>query len=114
MSRTCLDCGMVVPLSQPDCPKCDARLSLQTDGSLLHIDVAHQGETVALALSLLRSALEEAAQTPAKALRVVVGGGRIREEVGSYLAYLLHTGEVSAYEQEAGNRGAYVITLKRG
>ena len=114
LSRTCLDCGMDVPLSQPECPKCDALLSAQTDGSVLHIDVAHQGETVAVALSRLKSALEEASRTPAGALRVVVGGGRIREEVGAYLAYLRHAGEIVACEQERGNRGAFVVTLKRG
>ena len=60
MLRICLDCGMEVPLCHPECPKCDARLSTQSDGSVLHLDIAHHGETVAMAMSLLQQALEEA------------------------------------------------------
>lgn len=112
MVRICLDCGMEVPHSHLECPKCDACLSTQTDGSVLHVDIAHHGETVAMAMSLLKRALEEAAQSPAQALRVVVGGGRIRDEVETYLAYLQHSGELAGYVQEAGNRGAFRIMLK--
>ena len=112
MLRICLDCGMEVPLCHPECPKCDARLSTQSDGSVLHLDIAHHGETVAMAMSLLQQALEEAVQTPAQALRVVVGGGRIRDDEEAYLAYLQHSGELVGYGQEAGNRGAFILVLK--
>ena len=103
---------METPWGIEHCAKCDALLSAQTDGSVLHIDIAHHGETVAVAMQRFKKALAEASASPAKALRVVVGGGLIKEEIMNQLSYLLHSGAIVDFDLEQGNRGAFMVLLK--
>lgn len=112
MSRHCLDCGMEVTWANDHCPKCDALLSSQTDGSVLHIDIAHHGETLTVAMQRLADALAEASASPARALRVVVGGGLIRTETMGQLSYLRHVGDIIDFDQEPANKGAFMVLLK--
>src|SRR5690554_3654867 len=95
-NRQCLHCGMRVTVAYADyeeslalvCPKCDGRLFRQSDGSVLTRDIAHGGETVVEALAKLDDSLEQAWRGYCRALRVIVGGGLIREEVLGQLHYL--------------------------
>jgi hypothetical protein len=95
------------------CPKCDSELALQTDGSVLHADIAHQRETLPIALHKLQQALDEARAGHARAIRLVVGRGLIRDEIHRHLSWLKHTGEVLDYDHDEGNAGAIVIQLRR-
>lgn len=104
---------MAVDGRSTHCPKCDADLSAQTDGSMLHVDIAHQRETIPEALRKLQRALEEARDGHAQALRVVVGRGLIRDEVQSQLGWLKHSAEVLDYDHDRDNTGAIVIQLRQ-
>lgn len=114
MYRACLDCGMGVDGSVTHCPKCDAELALQTDGSVLHADIAHQRETIPVALHKLQQALDEARAGHTRAIRLVVGRGLIRDEIHRQLSWLKHSGEVLDYDHDEGNTGAIVIQLRQG
>lgn len=108
----CLECGMIVSFGMVHCPKCDNRLDLQHDGSTVTVDIAHQRETVREALLKLKRHMNETRDTNAQNLRVIVGSGRIREEILGLL-YDLKTREVIVdFLQEAPNFGAVVIKLK--
>lgn len=96
------------------CPKCDAHLIEQTDGSVLHADIAHRQETIPIALRKFQDALEQARSGHVQSIRLVVGRGLIRDEVNHQLSWLKHTGEVLGYEHDAGNTGAIIVHLRRG
>lgn len=112
-ARECLQCGMQVTATSVHCPKCDADLHLQTDGSVLHADIAHNHETIRVALEKLERVLTEARSGHARAVRVVVGRGLIREEVILQLSWLLRAGEILAFDHEGGNTGAILVTVRR-
>jgi len=113
VTRACLDCGMDVANSAAHCPKCDAELALQTDGSILHADIAHQHETISVALAKLQQVLDEARGGHARAIRLVVGRGLIRDEVQRNLSWLKLSGEVLDFDHDDGNTGAILIQLRR-
>lgn len=113
MVRDCLDCGMRLCVDTPICPKCDALTALQTDGSILHRDIAHQHETVPMALQKMAKVLEEGRMGHASAVRLVVGRGLIREEVMRQLSWLALRGEILDFDHDAGNTGAILVTLRR-
>jgi hypothetical protein len=113
MSRDCLNCGMRLSASMGVCPKCDAIPDLQTDGSVLHHDIAHQHETVAIALQKMARVLEEGRMGYACAVRLVVGRGLIRDEVMRQLSWLAMRGEILEFDHDAGNTGAILVTLRR-
>lgn len=96
------------------CPKCDSELALQSDGSVLHADIAHQRETIPVALRKLQQALDEARSGNARAIRLVVGRGLIRDEVQRQLSWLQHSGGVISYDHDEDNTGAIVIQLRQG
>lgn len=105
---------MSVGGSLTHCPKCDSDLAAQTDGSVLHADIAHQRETIPVALQKLQQALDEARSGHASAIRLVVGRGLIRDELHRQLSWLKHSGEILDYDHDDGNTGAIVIQLRRG
>lgn len=105
---------MAVSGNLTHCPKCDSELATQTDGSVLHADIAHQRETIPVALGKLQQALEEGRASHAKALRLVVGRGLIRDEIHRHLSWLKHSGEVLDYANDDANTGAIVIQLRKG
>lgn len=104
---------MRVPLTAVRCLKCDAVLALQSDGSVLHVDIAHQHETIRIALGKLERVLAEARAGHARGVRIVVGRGLIREEVLHQLSWLRHSGEILGFDYEHGNTGAIMVLLRR-
>jgi hypothetical protein len=113
MSGECLCCGMLVAAGIPVCPKCDALLLEQTDGSVLHRDIAHQHETVEQAVQKLEQALNDCRQSHACAVRLAVGRGVIREEVMRHLSWLAMSGKILDFDHDEGNTGAIMVTLRK-
>jgi len=111
MVRECLDCGMVVG-DGSICPKCDADLDRQHDGSTRVVDIAHHGETVDEAMAKLRREIHEAHLRPAQFLRLVIGTGLIREAALAELSFFERRRSIVGFRQEEGNRGAARIRLK--
>ena len=119
--RRCLRCGMRVKAQRfeldaapphLECPKCDASLYLQHDGRLLTVDIAHQRETVARALEKLERVLLEGWYGYYRGVRIVVGGGSIREQVHAELSGYRARGIVREVREERFNRGALVAILR--
>ena len=108
----CLECGMEVPKTLNICPKCDANLQAQSNGQVLQLDIAHNAETIPIALGKLERAVQEAQQCRARAIRLVVGRGLIRDEVLRQLSWLQHSGELLTYDYDGGNTGAILVTLR--
>src|SRR5882757_3540239 len=94
------------------CSKCDEDLYLQHDGRFLTRDIAHARETVARALEKLDELLLEGWRGYYRGVRIVVGGGLIREEVLAQLRGYEHRGIVRKYDEDSPNRGAIVVTLR--
>jgi hypothetical protein len=94
------------------CPKCDENVYLQHDGRFLTRDIAHGHETVARALEKLAALLFEGWRGHARGVRIVVGGGRIRDEVLGQLRYYRERGIVRDYREDSPNRGAIVAVLR--
>jgi hypothetical protein len=95
-----------------NCSKCDAQLYLQHDGSVVTRDIAHHRETVPRALEKLDAALLAGWRGYARAVRIVVGGGSIREQVLAQLRYYRERGIVRDYREDSPNRGAIVAVLR--
>jgi hypothetical protein len=95
-----------------NCVKCDENLYLQHDGRILSRDIAHGRETVARALEKLGDVLLEGWRGYYRGVRIIVGGGLIREEVLRQLAYYRQRGSVRGYREDSPNRGAIVVTLR--
>lgn len=121
LDRDCLVCGMPhsLPLmdirdrqQQPVCAKCDSPLFEPSDGSTDVIDIAHQHETVAEALGKFEQALQYCwCYQYCRQLRLITGGGRIRDAVLAELNFLLRQGTVLDVQSE--NRGAVKVVLRR-
>lgn len=103
---------MGVDPTSVQCPKCDNRLDLQTDGSTVTVDIAHHGERVGQAVVRLQREIDAARLGVAMYLRLVVGSGLIRDEALLVLRDLEFRGEVKDFEQEPGNPGAVLVRLK--
>lgn len=119
--RRCLRCGMSTAAARFDldqappkvrCSKCDDVLYRQHDGRFLTRDIAHGRETVARAMEKLDEALLEGWRGYARGVRLIVGGGLIREEVMGQLRFYRDRGIVRAYREDSPNRGAIVVTLR--
>lgn len=96
------------------CPKCDNRIDLQTDGTTREVDVAHQGERVHEALEKLRNTIDHELTGVALRLRVVVGGGVIRQAVKEELNILKGQRVIEGYVVDGSNQGALLVQLKKG
>ncbi|HHX81843.1 MAG TPA: Smr/MutS family protein [Pseudomonadaceae bacterium] len=121
MMRECLHCGMPaqVPRLQLEdlppsriCLKCDSDLYSQSDASVLTRDIAHQQESVKQALAKLENCLIAAWEGHARSLRLVVGGGLIRQDVLGQLEYLQNLGVVLEYSEDRPNRGAILVRIR--
>lgn len=111
--RECLQCGFIVDdPAITACPKCDALLGKQTDGSIRTIDIAHDQETVAEAVAKLQMAVNRHGKGLTQSLRVIVGSRIIRDEIVSSLNQMRARGLIKSYQPENGNRGAYILMLK--
>ena len=108
----CLDCGMILDEHTKHCPKCDNVIDQQTDGSTITVDIAHQGETVQAALTKLNRELELAKSGIAKNLRIIVGTGRIREEILRTLNDLQRRSAINGFIAEPHTPVAIVIQIK--
>ena len=109
--RQCLSCGMEVDDDASTCPKCDAVLGKQTDGSVKTIDIAHHEETVAEATEKLGRAIDRHLKNRTATLRVIVGQGRIREGIQSFLETLRVRRKIRDFRFEKQNHGAILIRL---
>lgn len=123
IDRECLLCGMQLSVPVPDygedipgatCIKCDSALYRQSDGSTLTVDIAHHQETVAQALEKMDHALNAAWQGYERGVRLVVGGGAIRDAVLGELMFQRQAGRILGFRQESPNRGAVLVTLRDG
>jgi hypothetical protein len=94
------------------CSKCDENLYLQHDGGFLTRDIAHGHETVARALEKLEELLLDGWRGYYRGVRIIVGGGLIREEVLRQLAYYRQRGSVRGYREDSPNRGAIIVMLR--
>ena len=110
--RQCLSCGMVVDEGASTCPKCDAILGKQADGSIQTIDIAHHEETVEEATQKLNRAIDRHLRSQTTSLRVIVGHGRIHDGVQPVLNTLRARRRIREYKYEKGNRGAFLVKLK--
>jgi hypothetical protein len=120
--RECLNCGMHLAGVSIDlehlpprlqCPKCDENLYLQTDGSCLTRDIAHNRETVIRAMDKLDNSLVDAWESYAATLRLIVGGGLIREQILGQLLYYRDQGRILDFREDTPNRGAIVVNLRQ-
>ncbi|MFW5882707.1 MAG: hypothetical protein ACOCVS_03650 [Planctomycetota bacterium] len=107
--RECLACGFPAEPDDSVCPKCDAALARQIDGSTRSLDIAHAHQTVDEALDQLRGGLDRLRATPAARIRVVIGHGRIAEAVLPQLEHLRRTGTIARYEFDGRNHGAVIV-----
>ncbi|MHC5068273.1 MAG: Smr/MutS family protein [Planctomycetota bacterium] len=105
--RECLVCGMFIEPGISHCPKCDAPLAIQHDGSTMSVDIAHHGQTVDQAERELAAAVSRARDGYCQYLRVVVGGGLIRDRACRYLR-----GHDLAWTYDGRNRGAVLVTMR--
>ena len=110
----CLECGFPPGCQMQYCPKCDADLETQTDGSTRTIDIAHRGETVDQALAKLKNRLSILQMEHPQYLRVIVGRGKIAEEALGYVEYLKRIGHIISYASGDENKGVVVLQLKPG
>ena len=119
--RTCLHCGFETRTDCPDfrdpverivCPKCDDALFLQSDGSTLTRDIAHQGETLDRAVEKLDVTLQSAWAGYARAVRLIVGGGRIRDEILGQLRHYQDRGYIRDFATDSRNPGAITVVLR--
>ena len=118
--RECLSCGMhhqqLAPdiadrVSAPLCIKCDAPLFSLSDGSTITVDIAHHHETVVQAVEKLELTLNRVwKQSHAQTLRLIVGGGLIRDAVLAELYFKKSRGTVLDFSEE--NRGSLIIRIR--
>ncbi len=119
--RECLHCGMLHLVSLPDfndraseqyCDKCDSPLFQQSDRSTLTVDIAHHRETVTQALQKLDFALTEGWHGYTSQVRLIVGGGAIREAVLAELYFQQSKNRILRFVEEGGNRGAVLVRIR--
>ncbi|MDP3518256.1 MAG: hypothetical protein Q8S94_13910 [Pseudohongiella sp.] len=120
VKRNCLNCGMQYQEAVPDiadraqdpaCIKCDSPMFSLSDGSTLTADIAHHHETVVKALNKFELVLNQAwQQSHAENLRLIVGGGLIRDAVLAELFFKKSRGTVLDFSEE--NRGAVLIRIR--
>jgi hypothetical protein len=103
---------MSVAAGERTCPKCDADLYAQSDGSVWQIDIAHHGETVAEALDKLAEIIANGQAGYVKSIRLIVGGGLINQEVMAALRSYQRNGEIAAFDYDRSNNGAVLVDIR--
>lgn len=104
---------MGFPIDLASCPKCDYGIFEQNRGKTFSRDIAHNHQTIEQATREFYSALDRARSESYGQLRLIVGGGLIKEEVGQLLETEKWRGNIQRYELEHPNTGAYLIRLNR-
>jgi hypothetical protein len=107
----CATCGMVYSISAGRCPKCDARPFSENRRATLTIDIAHGGQRVHEALVEFQEALEMAQEQGYGYLRLIVGSGRINQELARDLEAAIWRGQIKNYQYEDPNKGAYLVRM---
>lgn len=120
LKRVCLSCGMQHQQAAPDitdraqdpaCIKCDSPMFSLSDGTTVTADIAHHHETVVKALEKFEHSLNHVwKQSHAGHLRLIVGGGLIRDAVLAELFFKKSRGTVLDFAEE--NRGAVLIRIR--
>jgi ribosomal protein S27AE len=119
--RQCLNCGMAVaiaPLHLDEIPprriciKCDDDVYQQSKGTCLTQDIAHQHETITKALQKLDAVLLSAWSGYYREIRVIVGGGQIRQQVLGQLHYYQQQRKILSYQEESPNQGALLAVIR--
>ncbi len=113
MRRCCLECSFPVAESDKVCPKCDAPLAGQTDGSTVTIDIAHRKQRIPQAIEQLQSSVALHQRNTTQFLRVIVGGDRIRNAAMMELRSMQNQGLIVQFGQDDRNPGAMIVMLKR-
>lgn len=93
------------------CPKCDFGIYEQNRKLTYTRDIAHSRQTVEQATHQFYVAMEIARQQEYGNLRLIVGGGLIKAEVGQLLETEKWRGNIQRFELERPNTGAYLIKL---
>jgi len=121
MDKECLECGMMNSIPVFDitdwninerCLKCDAVLILQSDGSTHTCDIAHGNETVDQALAKLHQHLNFAINNYTRRVRLIVGGGLIKEEVQGLLYFYQQQGYIVSYAVDSRNAGTINVNIR--
>lgn len=94
------------------CPKCDAVLAGQTDGSIITCDIAHQGERVHEAMAKLEDLINHAKLDVTAKLRIIVGSGLIRDEAEARLSNLVLRGDILRFEPDGKNKGVLLVRIR--
>ena len=110
-ARVCLSCGMALSETVRVCPKCDNELDNQTDGSIITVDIAHNGEKPHQALRKLSDLITDALKGNAQYLRFIVGNGVIREEALVSLSAMERRQTIRSFSEDGANRGALLVRL---
>ena len=121
MNKECLACGMInsIPVfditdwnKKDRCLKCDDALILQSDGSTHTCDIAHGNETVDQAMSKLHLHLNHAINNYTHRVRLIVGGGLIKEEVLGLLYFYQQQGYIVSYAVDSRNAGTINVNIR--
>lgn len=110
---TCSSCGMVFSISAGHCPKCDTRPFSENRKATLTIDIAHQGQRLHEALEEFEEALQLAREQGYGYLRLIVGSGKINQELAKDLDTAVWRGLIKDYQHETPNKGAYLVRMTR-
>ena len=103
---------MAIDVRTVQCPKCDNNLELQTDGSTLALDISHNRESVYEALKKMEEAIDLAKKSSTQFLKLIVGGGLIREEVSLALIAVERRLEIKSFQRDNRNAGVIIVQLK--
>lgn len=118
MIVSCPHCDLV--LDSPSirtCPKCDFPTRERSNGRLMHVDVAHSGEDLDLALSRLERAIDDAAHGNYRGLKVIHGRGattgrsRLKPHVIAAMKRAAEDYEGKVVP-DRDNRGAHLLWLE--
>ena len=95
------------------CPKCDALLGEQTDGSVRTHDIAHYRQTVEQALRQMEQTINQEKAGYTQAIRFIVGRGLIRDAVKRRLSQLHSAKLIRRFGQDGENEGALLVELRK-
>ena len=107
----CQQCGMDFEPECEACPKCDFGVYDQNKTLTYTRDIAHDHQTVDRAITEFYAVLNSARKEQYGYVRLIVGGGKIKEEIGALLETEKWRESIQRFELEQPNSGAYRIKL---
>jgi hypothetical protein len=102
---------MILEKSITECPKCHWDLLLLNRNKAWVRDIAHNEETVEVAMAKLQESLEYANLQKYGQLKLIVGNGKIKEDAEKILSYLQYDKKIKSYTYEGFNPGALIANL---